>query len=295
MTDPITIGGLTVDTEDINLRGRTFFFYGMTGSGKTRLASTAMDLGKCLWIITDANTNSILNRFKGKVHKIFLRRFTEAEVKQIDPKTKLPMRDSITKKLITKLSRVVNTTAFDKFVDIIEDLHVNDMYDYDFVIVDSFTTLGDMCLDKIMIRLNKDPINEQPEIKQWGEHVRNIMSQLGQGIQEMAKKANKTAIVTCHDKTRDILRDKVVIGTTICPSLTGQAGRNIGKEYEEAYYLSQTSGGKPSWQIMTRGNHRMFAKTQIDTLPDIIPAKDMSMKYLLDMREKFIADKKGGK
>lgn len=289
--EPIVIGGVTVDTEDRNLMGRTFFFYGPFGSGKTRLASTAMDLGKCLWIITDANTNSILNRFKGEVHKIFLNRFTLGTEKLFDEK-KMPVRDPKTKKQLTKEVRAIDATAFDKFVDIASDLYANNMLDYDFVIVDSLTTLGDMCLDKIMIRLNKDPINDQPEIKQWGEHVRNIMAQMGQGLQEMAKRSNKTVIVTCHDKVRDIVREKVTIGTEISPALTGQAGRGIGKEYEEVYYLSQTSGGKPSWQIKTRGTYNVLAKTQIDTLPDIIKAEDMTMKYLLGMREEFI---KGGK
>lgn len=281
---PKVIGGIALDTEERKLRGRTFMFYGPFGGGKTRLAATATAIGRTFWIITDANTDGILMQFpKDRVESIHIARFIPGKVPMKNEKG-LPIMEN--KRQVMKDAMVPDSKAYYKFVDVINDLAVNKFHGYDFVIIDSLTTIGDMCMDMILIRNGKTPLEASPEIQHYGQQVRHLMGQCGQLVQEGAKYASKYAIAIAHDKVNE---DKKLGIVSITPSLTGQAGRTIGKEYEEVYYLTSISkAGKSGWQMRTRGDNLIIARTQLSNLPDIIPQENLNMEWLIKQREVFV-------
>lgn len=286
MPNPITIGGLPVEEEPSELRGRTFMFYGPFGGGKTRLAATATALGKTFWIVTDANTDGILMQFPSDmISTVHIRRFVPAREVLRNEKDK-PQKDENGKFIYIETMKV-NPNGYRQYVDVINDLVAHGFYDYDFVIIDSLTTIADMCLDFILIRNGKTPLDDSPEIQHYGRQVRHLMGQCGQLVQEGAKMSKKYAIVTAHHKTNE---DKKLGVLSITPSMTGQAGRNIGKEYEEVYYLTPTSkGGKSGWQARTRGTSLIVARTQLgEGFPDVIEQKNLNMTWLVKQREVFV-------
>ena len=288
MPIPVKIGNFDIQRGMVEPLGRTYLFYGPFGSGKTHTAATAIALGKCLWIITDANTNSILLKFPSEnVDRIYITRYIE-ELKKVrnpdDPKT-----------FITTEVRSVNPTAYKDFCAVIDDLWVHNAYDYDFVIIDSITTVSEMCLDWVQLKNSATPIDDAPQIQHYGEQIRQLMARCGYGIQDMAKATKITVIVICHDRVIEE-RIKGQVGVVhiraIQPALTGMAGRTIGKEYEEVWYFKAVVGtgtrSKTDFEARTRGTGIIAAKTQIDDLPDIIPHKDLNMKYVLGVRDAFI-------
>ena len=285
MTDPKVIGGLTVEEEPAELRSRTSVFYGPFGGGKTRLAATATEVGKTFWIITDANTDGILMQYPSdRIDMVHIRRFVLGK-EIVKNEKNIPQKDK-DGKILYQETMVINPHGFKQYVDIINDLAVHKFYDYDFVIIDSLTTVGDMCMDMILIKNKKIPLVASPEIQHYGAQVRHLMGQCGQLVQEAAKYAGKYAISIAHDKVNE---DKKLRRIRITPALTGQAGRTIGKEYEEVYYLEPISkGGKAGWQARTRGTDLILARTQLSNLPDIIPQENLTMKWLIEQREVFV-------
>ena len=286
MTEPKIIGGLQVEEEPAELRGRTFMFYGPFGGGKTRLAATATLLGKTFWIITDANTDGILMQFPSDmIDMVHINRFIPAK-EPFRNERKIVQKDE-DDKIIYVDTMKINPDAFQQYVDVLNDLVAHKFYDFDFIVIDSLTTIGDMCMDMILIKNNKIPLEASPEIQHYGKQVRHLMGQCGQLVQEGAKYSLKYAIVIAHDKVNE---DKKLGVISITPSLTGQAGRTIGKEYEEVYYLTPTTGGKKAgWQARTRGIGIILARTQLSNLPDVIPQGDMTMKWLIEQREVFVS------
>ncbi len=288
MPSPVKIGAFNIQHGPVEPLGRTYLFYGMFGSAKTHTAATAMALGKCLWIITDANTNSILLKFPSEnVDRIYITRYLKKRSKVRDPENP--------KTLIEKDIRIINPNAYMYFCDVIDDLWAHDAYDYDFVIIDSMNTMGVMWMDMVAIKNGLKPIDDAPQIQHFGEQIRQLLAKCGYGIQDMAKTTKTNVIIICHDK---VIEDKKLGTIGIYPALTGQAGRIIGKEYEEVYHFSSVlrstpvEGGDPrsksEFQARTRGTAMIAAKTQIDDLPDIIPHADLNMAYVIGVRDRFI-------
>ena len=269
MPTPTLIGGVEPQSGNVNLPGRTYLFYGPFGSGKTRLAATAMNLGRCLWIISDGNTDAMLLPYDMTKHeRVYIHRWLKGG----------------------KDGRQINRKGFKTYVDIINDIWANDGWDFDFIIIDSLTTFGDMCMDMVL-GVTVNPLEKNPEIQQWGKQVRYLMSEVGQALQEFTKNTEKTIIALCHDRVSE---DKKTHKITTNPGLTGQAGRSIGKEYEEVYYLESIGySGKASWQARTRASGNILAQTKIPTLPDLIPAGDLDMKWILDQREAYVKKVRG--
>ncbi len=288
MPIPVKIGNFDIQRGMVEILGRTYLFYAPLGSGKTHMAATAIELGKCLWIVTDANTDSILLKFPSEnVDRIYITRYIKVMKKILDPDKPNTFKE--------ELVRVINPNAYMNFCEVIDDLWAHDAYDYDFVIVDSMTTIGDMCLDWVQLKNSATPIDDAPQIQHYGHQIRQLMAKCGYGIQDMAKATKTTVIVICHDR---ISEDKKTGVISINPALTGIAGRTIGKEYEEVWYFGSTTRtvtekgqdprAKSEFQARTRGTALIIAKTQIDDLPDIIPHKDLNMKYVLGVRDAFI-------
>ncbi len=285
---PIKIGAFDIQHGPVEPLGRTYLFYGPFGTAKTHTAATVMALGKCLWVITDANTDSILLKFPSKnVDRIYITRYIEKTLKIRDPENPKAFKEIDI--------RAVNPNAYMNFCDVMDDLWTHDAYDYDFVIVDSMTTIGDMCMDMVLIKNGFKPIDDAPQIQHFGEQIRQLLAKCGYGIQDMAKATKTNVIIICHDK---VIEDKKLGTIGIFPALTGQAGRTIGKEYEEVYHFSSVlrstpvPGGDPrsksEFQARTRGTAMIAAKTQIDDLPDIIPHANLNMTYIIGVRDRFI-------
>ncbi len=284
MTEPkqITIGKFTPQTGKVEPLGRTYFFYGPYGSGKSHMAASAIELGKTLWIITDANTDSILLKFPSEnVQRIYISRYVKTRKKIRNPENP--------KEIIEIETREINPTAFMDFCEVIDDLWANDCYDFDFVVIDSMTTIGEMCMDMVQLKNSAVPIDDAPQIQHYGHQIRQLMARCGYGIQDTAKATKTTFIVTCHDRMSE---DKKAGTIGINPALAGMAGRTIGKEYEEVWYFRavtlEGSRSKSGFEARTRGTALIAAKTQIDTMPDVIPHANLNMKWVLETREKFL-------
>lgn len=232
-------------------RGRSYLFYGPPGSGKTTLAANHPGKRK-LWLDMDQklqemeelpNRGSVMhwapNEPLGNPDKIEI---------PWSPDPKNVQAGTIPAKKPLGYERLVAVTN-----ELLKQARSNDGLQYDCVVLDTLTSVGDHWSRLLMYTHRVSFMTE----RLWGIYLAGMMEYLNGFLNLPCDR-----IVICHEKRRT---DEDTKQDVIRPSVAGQMGDNLVRFFTEAYWLSgRERSGKYKLQTVTANGAAARTSRKLD-------------------------------
>jgi len=136
------------------------------------------------------------------------------------------------------------------------DIMISDP-DIDCIVLDSFTTLADACIKKIMSDAGRD--SQAPSFVEWSRQMELLKEFLFKAFS-----SGKHVISIFHE---DVEKDELTGQIWCLPLITGKLARKIPGYHDEVYHMEPTvQGNTKVYQVLTRATRMYVAKSRLDSL-----------------------------
>lgn len=230
---------------------RKYLFYGPPGSGKTTTAAS-MPHPRKLFIDIDHKLDSMENLTDAQRTCISL--WTPSEMLSNADRIDVIRQervDSQTRKKIIGTEAYVpkNPRGYLDTINYINDLLARDPFNFDLVVLDSFTVLVDH-LVKLILSHHKTAVFSLPL---WGVYKSNFQEFMSGFLSLPCDK-----IMIGHSK---MTQDDVTKEINVRPMLDGQMADNIGMLFNEVYYFNGFNRSRNTYTVLTRADRKYMART----------------------------------
>jgi len=245
-------------TETVSL-GSSYLFYGAPGVGKTTLAAMHPSKRK-LWLDMDQKLHEMTQLPNRGAISVWTPHEPLGNPDRIDipwsPDPKNVQSGQIPSKKPQGYERLVAVTN-----ELLRNARGGKL-DYDCVVLDTFTSVGDHWTRLLMYTHRVSFMTE----RLWGIYLAGMMEYLNGFLTLPCDR-----IVICHEKRRN---DEDTRQDIVRPSVAGQMGDNLIRFFSEAYWLTgRERSGKYKLQTVTANG--ASARTSVGLEPEVIAGPEI--------------------
>jgi len=224
------------------------FIYGQPGAGKTNLSLTASLQRKMLFIDLD-------NTYDRSIQAI---------------------KDAGRGNTINEEN--ISVWAGPSHIEIADFLRSDQVYDFEYIALDSFTFLGDRAYREAMEEATKESLSTGRPVN--GQRVYGLVGDVQKNILNIANERSVSIDFICHESE---MMDSEAGYRVVAPAVTGQMiGPVLKRVADNIMYLrkAEDDEGNVIRELVTESDERIMTKQKDSKLPAIISGDDVNYAFI---------------